>query len=79
MTHIERHILDTYLVFFERLNSVNKLELIERLKNSLQKNKGNNTSDFFESFGAFGSDKSAEEIIEEMRENRKFTRNEIHF
>lgn len=72
MTSIEQHILDTYAGLFERLNSVNKLELIERLAKSIRKDKGDREKNFYASFGAFASEKSAEEIIKEIRGNRSF-------
>lgn len=72
MTNAERHIIETYAGLFEGLNTVSKLELLERLAKSIRKGKKTKEKDFFSSFGAFASDKPAEEIAREIRESRKF-------
>jgi hypothetical protein len=72
MTSAERHIIETYTGLFEGLNAVSKLELLERLAKSIRKGKKTKEKDFFSSFGAFASDKPAEEIVKEIRESRKF-------
>ena len=41
----------------------NIVELIERLSKSLKKEKNSKEKAFFKSFGAFSSDKSAEDIV----------------
>ena len=77
MTNTERHILDTYAGLFESLNSITKLELIERLAKSIRNDKEDKENNFFSSFGAFASEKSAEEIIKEIRGNRTFKKEDI--
>ena len=72
MTHVERHIVDTYLGIFDNLSSVSKLELLEKLAKSIRKETKSKEKEFFKSFGAFVSEKSAEEITKEIRESRKF-------
>lgn len=72
MAYIDRHIIDTYSSLFEGLNSLTKIELIEKLTISLKKEKKTKEAEFFKSFGAFGSGKSAEEIIKEIRESKEF-------
>jgi hypothetical protein len=72
MTNAERHIIETYTGLFEGLNAVSKLELLERLAKSIRKGNKTKEKDFFSSFGAFASDKPAEEIAREIRESRKF-------
>lgn len=78
MTITDKNILESYSDLFEGLSFSNKLELIERLTKSLKvaKSKENN---FYKSFGAFSSEKSAEEIISEIKSNRKFKNTEIKF
>ncbi|MDA6069589.1 hypothetical protein NJT12_08155 [Flavobacterium sp. AC] len=78
MTITDKNILESYSDLFEGLSFSNKLELIERLTKSLKvtKSKENN---FYKSFGAFASEKSAEEIISEIKSNRKFKNTEIKF
>ncbi len=72
MTYTDRHIIDSYSGLFEGLSSINKLELIERLSKSLKTEIKTKEDKFYESFGAFGSDQSAEEIIADIKLNRKF-------
>jgi len=80
MTATDKNILEAYSNLFEGLSYINKIELIERLTKSLKtvskKSKENN---FYKSFGAFASEKSAEEIVSEIKENRKFSNKEIKF
>ena len=77
MAYTEKNIINAYAVLFEGLSSVSKIELIELLKESLKTDKKSNKDDFFESFGAFGSKKTAEEIISEIKSSRKFRSKEI--
>jgi hypothetical protein len=79
MTHAERYIVETYSGLFEGLSSVSKLELIEKLAISLRKDKKTKEKDFFKSFGAFASEKSAEEIAEEIKTSRKFREKDLKF
>lgn len=79
MTHAEKHIIKTYSQIFERLSAISKLELLENLAKSIRKDTKGNEEDFFNSFGAFASKKSAEEIIEEIKDGRKFKAKDLNF
>ena len=79
MTYIDRHIVQTYSGLFEGLSSISKIELIERLSKSLKIEAKKKENSFYKSFGAFASDKSAEEIIEDIKSSRKFRKKEIKF
>ena len=79
MTYTDKHIVETYYGIFEGLSSISKIELIESLSKSLKADKKNRESNFYKSFGAFASNKSAEEIISEIKLNRKFRKKEIKF
>lgn len=72
MTHAERHIIETYSGLFDGLSAVGKLELLERLAKSIRKGKKSREKEFFDSFGAFASEKSAGDIAKEIRDSRKF-------
>ena len=78
MTVTDKNILETYSNLFEGLSSINKIELIERLTKSLKVGVTKRNT-FYKSFGAFDSEKSAEEIISEIKANRKFKNKEIKF
>jgi hypothetical protein len=72
MNTTEKHIVKTYSGLFEGLSAIGKLELIENLTKSLKAEKNKKEKDFYKSFGAFGSDKPAKEIVEEIKASRKF-------
>lgn len=79
MTIANKNIVDTYSRLFEGLDAFTKLELIERLSKSLKKEKNSTEKAFFKSFGAFGSDKSAEEIVTEIKTSRNFREKDFKF
>ena len=77
MSYTERHIVETYSGLFEGLSSLSKIELIESLSKSLKIENTTKDNKFYKSFGAFGSRKSAEEIITDIKSSRKFRNKEI--
>lgn len=79
MTYTDKHIVATYSGLLEGLSSESKNELIVSLSKSLKSEKKTKERNFYKSFGAFASEKSAEEIIAEIKSNRKFRRKEIKF
>jgi predicted CopG family antitoxin len=79
MTVANKNIVDTYSTLFEGLDAFTKLELIERLSKSLKKEKNSKESTFFKSYGAFESDKPAEEIVKEIKAARKFREKDLNF
>jgi hypothetical protein len=79
MTHAEKNIIETYSNLLENLSSIGKLELLERLKKSLKREKKLKENDFFSSFGAFSSEKSPEKIVQEIKESRKFIEKDLKF
>ncbi|WP_281234236.1 hypothetical protein [Flavobacterium gelatinilyticum] len=66
MTVTDKHILESYSNLFEGLSFSNKIELIERLTKSIKSNKAKE-SNFYKSFGAFASEKNAEDIVSEIK------------
>lgn len=79
MTYTDKHIIETYSGLLEGLSSESKAELIKSLSKSLKTERENKENRFFKSFGAFVSEKSAEEIIAEIRSGRNFRKKEIKF
>ncbi len=71
MTITEQYIVDTYSSMFSGLNLMSKIELLEKLAHSLKQEQEYKNEEFFSSFGAFGSSKSAEDIINDIKANRK--------
>ncbi len=79
MTYTDRHIVETYSGLFEGLSSMNKIELIESLSKSLKTESKTKETSFYESFGAFASEKTAEAIIADIKSGRNFRRKDIKF
>jgi hypothetical protein len=79
MRYTDRHIVETYSGLFEGLSSTSKIGLIECLSKSLKTEKTTKDDRFYKSFGAFSSEKSAEEIIANIKSTRKFRSKEINF
>ena len=70
---INSKIIEGYLHLLSNLSKGIKLELISKLGESVKSDSTDKKS-FQKSFGAFQSKKSADEIIEEIRSSRSFTR-----
>ena len=79
MSYTEKHIIATYSAMFNGLSPLLKIELIESLTKSLKKDKIEKVDDFYKSFGAFSNEKTAEEIVKEIKASRKFKNSEISF
>lgn len=73
-TSASTSLIDNYFGLLNGLSKENKLRLIAKLSNSVADEviEEENVVDRF--FGAFKSDKSAEEIIKEIKESRNFNR-----
>ncbi len=67
-------IIERYFRLLENLSPSNKLDLISKLTDSVKSDLTDKKSYFKKSFGAFQSDKDADQIINEIRSSRTFTR-----
>lgn len=67
-------IINSYLGLLKNLNQETKLELIEKLANSIKTGKKEKESRFENSFGSWKSKKSSDQIINEIRGSRTFNR-----
>jgi len=67
-------LVDNYFGLLNGLSKENKLRLIAKLSNSIADEVVKNEDRIDKYFGAFISDKTAEEIIKEIRESRNFNR-----
>jgi hypothetical protein len=72
MSYADKHIVEAYVGLFEGLSPSNQLELIERLSKSVKKKTTSKDKAFYKSFGAFGSDKTADTIVIQIKSSRKF-------
>ncbi len=71
---INNSLIDGYLQLLHNLSPNNKLDLISKLSLSLKTDITDKRKSFKKSFGAFESEKSADEIITEIRKSRTFNR-----
>lgn len=71
---INTTIIEGYLGLLNNLSPSDKLDLISRLSASVKSDLTDRQSSFQRAFGAFETDKTAEEIIEEIRSSRNFNR-----
>lgn len=67
-------LVNGYVGLLANLSPTDKLDLIAKLTESVRNDLIEKNTSFKNSFGAFESEKSAEEIIDELRSNRSFTR-----
>ena len=79
MSNTEKHIIASYSTMFSGLSPLSKIALIESLTKLLKKDKVEKVDSFYKSFGAFSDEKSAEEIVNEIKSSRKFKNREISF
>ena len=73
-TGINTKIIDGYVELLDNLSTSNKLDLISKLTESVKTDLIYKKSSFKKAFGAFESNKTAEEIIDEIRNSRSFNR-----
>ena len=67
-------LIDGYVQLLDNLSADSKLDLISKLSTSVKKDINNKKSSFQNAFGAFESSQSAQEIINDIRNSRMFTR-----
>ena len=73
-TDIHTSLINGYIGLLRNLSPNSKLDLIEKLTKSLRLDLTKNRKSLRRAFGAFQSDKTANELIKEIRESRTFTR-----
>ncbi len=65
---------DNYFGLIRNLSPEIKLDIIEKLSITLKSDFSREKSSFVNTFGAWKSNKTAEEIIDELKEHRTFNR-----
>jgi len=71
---INKRLVDGYLELFKNLSPNSKLDLISGLSNSLKSSKKNKAVSIKALEGDFIQEKSADEIISDLKQARTFTR-----
>lgn len=79
MSIAEKNIIESYTGLIETLSSAGKLVLLENLSKSIRLDDKTREKDFFSSFGAFVSEKSAEEISNDIKASRRFREKNLKF
>lgn len=73
-TNINTIFIENYLGLIRNLSPEIKLDIIEKISNTLKGDFKKKKNSINESFGAWSSTKTADEIIDELRDNRNFNR-----
>jgi hypothetical protein len=71
---IDTTLIDGYLRLLDNLSPSNKLDLISKLTLSVKNDISDRKKSFYEAFGAWESNQSADEIINSIRGSRTFNR-----
>ena len=80
MTVANKNIVDAYSALFEGLDVTTKSKIVENLSDSIKRSESTRDGEaFFKAFGAFESEKSAEEIISEIKSSRTFRKKDLKF
>lgn len=74
-TDISLNLVDSYFGLMKNLSDDNKLEIISKLSNSMKSSKRNKSVSLESLYGGFASEKTADEIINEIRTSRNFRNN----
>lgn len=74
MQTINKKLVDGYLELFKNLSPNSKLDLISGLSNSLKSGKKNKLRSLKSLTGDFIPEKNADEIIDDLKKARSFTR-----
>ncbi|MEO6832306.1 MAG: hypothetical protein ABI378_07865 [Chitinophagaceae bacterium] len=70
-------LIDSYFSLLKSLSPNNKLELIARLSKSMKSTKKQKDNSWKALFGALAIDQSADEFVEDLKKDRKFSRKTI--
>jgi len=68
------NLVDSYFGLLKNLSQDNKLELIEKLSDTLKGQKKTTVKSLDDLYGAFISEQSADEIIADLKRSRNFSR-----
>ena len=74
---LNKSIVDNYLMLLDSLSVDNKLEIISKLSESLKTKRKQKKKSITSLFGSLENDMSADEMIQEIKEARIFSRTEI--
>jgi len=73
-TDINTNLIDSYFTLLKSLSPDNKLELIARLSKSMKTTKKTNKVSLKSLYGSWISEQSADQLVDELKQARKFNR-----
>lgn len=76
---INTNLVETYYTLLKSLSPDNKLELIARLSKSMKTTKKTKDDSWKSLFGSWDIDQSADDFVEELKKDRKFSRKSVDF
>ena len=71
------NLIDSYFTLLKSLSPNNKLELIAKLSQSMKTTRETKDTSWKSLFGALELDQSADEFVEDLKKDRKFSRKSI--
>ena len=71
------NLIDSYFTLLKSLSPNNKLELIAKLSESMKTTRETKDTSWKSLFGALELDQSADEFVEDLKKDRKFSRKSI--
>jgi hypothetical protein len=71
---VNTKLIDSYLSLMKNLSVSNKLDLISKLTGTVKTDIEHEKPDFYEAFGGWDKNESAEELISSIKEARTFNR-----
>lgn len=74
---INTNLIDSYFTLLKSLSPNNKLELIARLSKSMKTTRKTKDMSWKSLFGAMELDQSVDDFVEDLKNERKFTRKSI--
>ncbi|MCP9770825.1 hypothetical protein EGI22_23220 [Lacihabitans sp. LS3-19] len=79
MTVTEKNIISTFKTFLRSYSLSSRETIYKKVGKSKKTNSKIKEEDFFKTFGSFSDNKSAEEIISNLKNQRNFKTKEITF
>lgn len=67
-------LIDSYMSLLKNMSGQNKLDLISRLSKTVKTDLEQEKTDFYNAFGGWDKNESAEELIETIKGSRTFNR-----
>jgi hypothetical protein len=74
-TDANTKLLNSYVGLLQNLSTDNKLELISKLSQSIKSTSKKKKSSFYQAYGAWDQDETADELVQKIRGSRNFNRN----